>query len=180
MTSKHLEYASELQDKLDKDLSWRRKEIIDLALLVDTKNGEIKITLIRSAIALLYAHWEGFIKNASIHYLEYICKLKLRLAFLTENFCHISLGKKFSKTTSVHSYESQKALFDYIFYDHENTEFMVVPKSTLTVDGNLKFEVFKVITKQIGVDVSHYETKEKLINSILLRCQRQLKIDHFT
>lgn len=164
----HLAYTEKLQDKLDKDLSWRKKEIIDLSLLIDTQSGETQITLIRGAITLLYAHWEGFIKKASILYLTYICKMNIHLSELTENFCYISLGKKFPKMVSVHSYKSQKALFNYIYYEHKDIELNVKPEATIDTESNLKFDVFQTITDQLGVDSSWFETKQHFINEVLL------------
>lgn len=166
--SNHAFYANKLQDKLDKDLSWRKKEIIDYSLLVESQMGDTQITLIRAAIPLLYAHWEGFIKNTSIHYLKYICKMNLQLSELTENFCHISLGKKFEKSTSVHTYSSQKALFDYIYHELEEATFWVNSEVTIDTKCNLKFDVFQVIVNQLGVDGSWYETKRNFINETLL------------
>lgn len=60
-----------LDDALDKHLAWRKKEMLSLKVLIDKEN-ENSETLIRAGLALLCAHFEGFIKDASNDYLEYI------------------------------------------------------------------------------------------------------------
>ena len=58
--------TDELINALDNNLSWRKKEIIDYKFLIEkNKNSLLSYPLIRGGIAIIYAHWEGFIKEAS-------------------------------------------------------------------------------------------------------------------
>lgn len=50
----------EFQDFLDRDLAWRKLEISQLFMILNTV--ESKEIIGKSMILLLYAHWEGFIK----------------------------------------------------------------------------------------------------------------------
>ena len=52
-----------LQDYLDKEISWRIKEIADMKIAVCRIETVSKKTVIRAATPLLYAHWEGFVKK---------------------------------------------------------------------------------------------------------------------
>ena len=54
-----------LQDLLDQDMAWRKKELIDIKLLIHSTQNP---TLCRVGIALLSAHFEGFIKQAANYY----------------------------------------------------------------------------------------------------------------
>lgn len=62
----------QLQDALDSEMSWRLKEIADLKSNVKSTSGLARSTLIRAGTALLYAHWEGFIKAASSAYVLFL------------------------------------------------------------------------------------------------------------
>ncbi len=158
-----------LQEKLDQDLSWRKKEITNLLLHIETQHGEIQISLIRGAITLLYAHWEGFIKKAAVLYLKYICNLKLTLSSLSDNFCYITLGQKFPQNeTSMKSYDCQKKIFEYIQLHHHQEILKIDPASTIKTHGNLTFENFATICQQIGIDISWYITKQHLLDERLL------------
>lgn len=63
-----------LSDKISEDLAWRKKELTDLKYIIDTKSLSLvrKSLLGRCGIAILYAHWEGFIKKSSLRFLEFI------------------------------------------------------------------------------------------------------------
>ncbi len=62
---------TQLQQALDAEMSWRIKEIshFKLATKVQTITSR---TFIRAGVALVYAHWEGFIKAASEDYLNFV------------------------------------------------------------------------------------------------------------
>lgn len=62
----------QLQTILDGEFSWRLKEIANLKIVVRSSDKLSRNTAVRAAIPLLYGHWEGFIKNASTHYLDYV------------------------------------------------------------------------------------------------------------
>ena len=46
-----------LNAKLDKDLAWRKKELIDLRQNIMLSSGETKTTMIRCFIPIIYANW---------------------------------------------------------------------------------------------------------------------------
>jgi len=73
---------------LETDLVWRKKEVTNLLLLCDDSNGEV---IIKSSILLIYAHWEGYVKNSCKHYLEYVSQKSILITELTGNFRAISL-----------------------------------------------------------------------------------------
>lgn len=56
----------ELQDYVDKEMSWRRKELSAIKSNIFVAKEFAKNTALRSGIAILYAHWEGMIKNSRI------------------------------------------------------------------------------------------------------------------
>ena len=98
-----------LEEKLNVDLAWRRKELIDIKTLIeDDKNSIDKNMLIRSGIALLCAHWEGFIRYAANMYVVYIGDSKIQTKDLKENFLALALKNNIMETgktekNSVHS-----------------------------------------------------------------------------
>lgn len=77
MKIKNLE---DLQDKIDKELSWRRKELVQIKFNVSsTTEGTFKSDFaLRSGVILLYADWEGFIRNISNYYVIYVFSRKYK------------------------------------------------------------------------------------------------------
>ena len=75
MKIKNLE---ELEDRIDDEIAWRKKELISIKNDVrSSENKDIseQSRLIRSGIAMLYAHWEGAIKSLAEYYLIYVSSL---------------------------------------------------------------------------------------------------------
>ena len=64
--------AEQLEEALDSELAWRRKELTDVHSSVHGNVGSTQSMLIRAGVALLYAHWEGGIKGLCAHYLTFI------------------------------------------------------------------------------------------------------------
>ena len=52
------------------------------------------VTALRAGIALLYAHWEGFIKNAAEHYLQYVALKKLTYQELNCGFVALAMKQR--------------------------------------------------------------------------------------
>ena len=76
----------ELGEFLDSELSWRKKELTTLRFLVRrTRRHEVN-ALLRAAICMLYAHWEGFVKAAATGYVCYVNTRRLKYRELSPNF----------------------------------------------------------------------------------------------
>ena len=73
----------QLENFLDEDLNWRKREITELLFLAKESNS---IVVFKSMILLLYAHWEGYIKKSSKIYIKYIVESRTPLKKLSSNF----------------------------------------------------------------------------------------------
>ena len=61
--------VEKLQDRLNEDFAWRKKELIDFQMMIhSTKNR----TICRMGLALLCAHFEGFLKRAANYYIVFV------------------------------------------------------------------------------------------------------------
>lgn len=166
---------STLEDKIDEDLAWRKKEIIDIDVLLDNKDFKNKNVLLRSGISLLSAHWEGFIRTASNLYVIYICDQKLINRDLKINFLALMAKKDIgiksqSKKSSVHmelinKIENLKDEKFYIKYT-EN-------ERIINTDSNLSYNLFEEILKTLNIE-NKYELKKNYIDRELLKKRHQV------
>ena len=96
----------ELADALDSALAWRKKEITTILFTVkNQKRAHVKQAYLRASIPILYAHWEGYTKEASSYYVEFVDRQKLTYSELTTNFISISSWttlKEISKSNQFH------------------------------------------------------------------------------
>ena len=163
----------QLQDKLDKDLAWRKKELIQIKLNIK-KNDEISLnTNLRIGIAFLYSHWEGYIKNASILYLQYIANQKLNYKNLSSNFvaiCLKSLIIECGKTDKT----SNHIRIPEFFKNNIDQEAKIPYDDAIQTDSNLNSKVLKDIVATLGLDYSFYELNGNLIDMKLVHNRNKI------
>lgn len=173
MKIKNLE---ELEDRIDDEIAWRKKELISIKNDVrSSENKDIseQSRLIRSGIAMLYAHWEGAIKSLAEYYLIYVSSLNLRYCELKNNFLAIDMKESLNKyadtkKASIHN----KFLHD--LYEKQNQPSKIPYKNIIKTNSNLKMDILKEITETIGLDSSPYELKKMLIDQRLLGNRNQI------
>lgn len=157
-----------LQDLLDNDLAWRKKELIDIQLMIHSTRNK---TICRMGLALLCAHFEGFIKQTANYYILYISCQNLKISELKVNFMAIfSYGKlsMCSETNKISVYSrTLKDIFDaqdnYNFHIHYSQDNPIIKTG-----GNPSSKVFREIVESIGLDFAIYETKQNYIDTDLL------------
>ncbi|WIF73704.1 MAE_28990/MAE_18760 family HEPN-like nuclease [Proteus vulgaris] len=157
----------ELDDALDQDLAWRKHEISTIVGQVSSSRKSAKITLMRAAIALMYSHWEGHVKNASEIYLTYLNSISPKYIEMKDNFKHISLRSRFEEGFSIKEYSSQKEIYEYISFGL-NCNFNINEKHIVKTNSNLKSDVFRNIMEQLGLKFNDLELKSNFIDQVLL------------
>lgn len=162
-------------DSIDKDLSWRKKEISELFGACKEQDLEV---LRKSMLLMLYSHWEGFIKNSSKTYLKYISESKLKLSELTINYHTIALKGLIS--SCYESHEKLTLANELKFMDKfsdSNTKsftinkkvFMDKDKSLVNTHDNLSPSVFNNLCKIIGLpEKEAIKTKKNYLDEVFL------------
>lgn len=157
----------ELQDCLTNDLAWRKKELSNLLNDVNTASPKKLPTSLRCAVVLLYAHWEGYIKNAASYYLIYIKSLKLNLNEVNKNILALTLKQKIREFNT-----TNKATYHVQFVDYftnnlgEQVNFSV--SDSIKTSSNLSSNILEEILATIGIAFTKYELKANLIDGQLL------------
>ena len=160
----------ELEEKLDRELSWRKKELTAIKADVESsmeKGASEQSRAIRSGIAMLYAHWEGAIKCIAEYYLIYVSSLNLKYGELKNNFMAIAIRKSLEEFSETKKATIHNKLIDDIY--SKKSEISSIPhKNIIKTDSNLKMDIFKEIAATIGIDDSPYVLKGKIIDGRLL------------
>lgn len=157
----------ELDGIVSREYSWRRKELTNIRNLSLGSRSKIRETLLKTAITLLYSHWEGFVKNVAIAYCEYINYQGLRYEQLTHNFHVCALLEEFQG-----QYPSSN--FKFALSIANGSAFKLGRKCNISTEkyidtkSNLNSEVLQEIVLKIGVEYSQYELKANLIDQRFL------------
>lgn len=166
--------SEELEDSLDNDLAWRKREFTTLKFMVASARAHERKILIRASIALLYAHWEGHVKHCSMAYIYYLNFISLKYCDLKDNFFQMGLGEKFSQGYSLKKFSSQRAICEYVSEGAFDDKFSVTADSVIDTESNLKSEVLFNILDQLGLDCSIFELKKQFIDAKLLKCRNAI------
>jgi hypothetical protein len=160
--------TDELIDRVGKDLIWRRKELSELKGLVQETQGQIRSrVIIRSAVALLYAHWEGFVKKSSSYYLEFVSSHRLPYGRLASNFVALTLKAKFNELAASEKISGANLLADF-FCTSLNRQSNVPYKGAVDTKSNLSSKVLQDILSALGIPQANFSTRMNFIDSNLV------------
>ena len=158
---------------LSRSLSWRKKELTTLKFAVDTAPASEQKVLLRAATTLLYAHWEGFIKEAGTGYLELVARQRLTLGDIKASFLAIAVRSQilqcaYTAKTSIH-----KLLVERI--KGGSAEPANVPwRGTVKTRSNLTAPVLEEIINTLDLDYAPFQLKAKVVIDRLVKARNQI------
>lgn len=156
-------FSQKIIDEIDVSFQNRIRELIDFFnFLISDKSKEnsdnILETLQKSYILLLYANWEGFIKECSITYFSFIISKKEKINNLKDNF-YIIYFKDLLKNYKVNrDIKIEKSILEQLF--NKNKKFSVklneehFLKYILGTEDNLKLKNYQNICELINYSLN--------------------------
>lgn len=156
----------QLVESLESDLVWRKRELANLKALLPGRRAHNQL-LLRAAICILYAHWEGFVKFAATNYISFIATRGLSYGELSDNFVALGLRSEIrraaeSNRPSIHTDLVRKLLTsstDRAVMDYERS---------VNTRQNLNGDALNEILILLGLDDQHYLLKGVLLDQKLL------------
>lgn len=158
----------QLYDFMSSEIAWRRKELNDIKWLINA-NADIESkqrVLLRSGVAMLYAHWEGFIKNTGKAYLNYVGKRRFKYNELSTNFLALAIRQKI-KFVKIDDIDSVIDLVNF-FETGMNDRCVGLSKEEVNTKSNLNSLVLKNILTSLGLKSDSFIAKSNLIDYGLL------------
>lgn len=161
--------VEKLEEILLGDLAWRKKEMLSLKLLIENDKANETI-LLRAGIALLCAHFEGFIKKASNCYIGYVAEQGYKYKELKNSFAAIKLDKEFASCAKSEKNTVHSRLLDKYncIAERRFEEKYDLDKPYISTHSNPKVDELREIMSILGIEAGLFETKEKYIDSSLL------------
>lgn len=164
----------EFQEVLDHEMVWRIKEVS--AFKLAAKNGGVdQKTFVRAGVALIYAHWEGFIKGASENYLSYVGNQGHTYRDLKSCFAVFGLKHRLAVMTESRKSHTNIEAFNFVLNEMDKMAKMSM-SSAINTESNLTSKVFANIATSLDIPTTSYETKYNLIDESLVR--RRNKVAH--
>lgn len=169
-----IQTADDLSQKIREDLAWRRKENLALQSIVRQTSEGKQQAILRGAVAALYAHWEGFVKNACSQYLDYVKQRRLAHRELAIPLFAIAIRKQLQGTENSPRLDSHREFCEWLIREWDRRSHL---PSGLSLFGtsNLTSDVLKAFIRGLGLPYgADYERAEKPIIDSLVELRNQL------
>lgn len=165
---------SKLQDLIDADHIWRKRELITLKQEVRFTKNEV---FARAGMALLCAHFEGFVREIANYYILYVSCQKENISDLKNNFVAIHASKTIKRCAETEKISAYNSFLNDFFDDFEQNTFSIKysqDNPVIKTGGNPSSPVFKEIVLALGLDFTPYETKTNYIDTDLLKNRHEI------
>lgn len=169
---KTLAYLSEL---IEKDYAWRILELSNYrSALLTEQNEKAQKAKIRAGVVLLYAHWEGFIKQVANWYYEFVRFQTHNISELSDSFASIILRAELNILQTSNKIKDHQRVVNVIFEGMNKTA-NFSSKSPIKT-SNLKYGVFEDVCILLGINPIEFESryKRKFDRNIQLTIDRDL------
>lgn len=170
--------VEELADDLADSLQWRRSELQVFRASVrgiaprDHHSPASRATL-RATVVMLYAHWEGYIKQACQAYLDFVSRRRLSYVDLNPAFVVTSVRPMIERARTDPSEASELANL----VAGDGSQRARLPRSrVIETRSNLRHEVLVEILSALGLSIEEFETSAVFIDREL--CDRRNEIAH--
>ena len=165
----------QFEDALDNELAWRQRELSVLSGQIASAKGPALEMLLRAGVALLYAHFEGFVKGACEAYVEYVSRQKVEYEGLVPGLRALGLRGRLSEATDA---KTMKVWIPFVeFLDETRGKTMELASTgAVRTRSNLTSRVLTEILMSLGLDSQPYELKQNLIDKGLV--DRRNRIAH--
>lgn len=170
--------VEEFHDIINNDFAWRRKELSELLSDIEQAKPMQLDKSLRAGIVLLYAHWEGFLKNLAENYLIFIDFRKHKYSELKECFIAISLKNQIKSFVESNKSTLHTQCVDFILNKKEERA-NLPNKDFIRTASNLNSIILREILTSIGIDFSPYETKSNIIDKVLLKNRNTIAHGHY-
>jgi hypothetical protein len=162
-----LRSLSELEQAVDRETAWRKRELTNILFLAREARSSKAPTALRAGVALLYAHWEGWIKNIATFYIEYVAQQRLTYEQLSTPFFAVALKRKITELGEAATVASHIDFAVFLRNDLSGAARLSTQGAVIT-EANLSSSLLRDIVRRLGLDYRPYELQANLIDRGLL------------
>jgi MAE_28990/MAE_18760-like HEPN len=150
-----------LYECIDKEYKWRITELSNYRTIVlaNKDNAKAQTGLIRAGVALLYAHWEGFIKKIADLYYAFVGYQNCTIGELSDCFISIALRSEIEQLQSSKKIKIHNEIV-HTFFERKNRKANFSATSPIKT-ANLNYEIFEDVCLMIGIDINQLHERYK-------------------
>src|SRR5699024_1704311 len=157
-----------LDEAIDAAISWRRQELATTLRLVDQATGPAERANLRAGILILYAHWEGWVKNVAQLYVRYVHTKAYSYEQLSTAFLGTALKSKINEIQQSSSALDHREFASFI--QSRLPKRAALSLDLVKTDSNLSSTVFYEIVDRLGLPKrEEYLSRQQMIDVELVR-----------
>ncbi|MDR4498350.1 MAG: MAE_28990/MAE_18760 family HEPN-like nuclease [Candidatus Scalindua sp.] len=154
----------EIADNLDK----RRFEITNLhRVLLNYTGKPLESTALRMAIPLLYANWEGYVREVCQLYLEYIESTGVQVRNLKPGLLGYLWTPALKPLIGGLDFEKKKIIAELALNCMENSVHFEDSERAINTKSNLNFDVLKNISNHLCLETTTLEPWKQHLNALV-------------
>lgn len=170
--------TEELGDNLADSLQWRRSELQVLrsqvrSIAKRSESSPAGRSVLRSSVVLIYAHWEGFVKQACQSYLDYVAIRKLKYNELAAPLVETSVRGLVARASSN---TDDLTTLARLVVGTGDARASIPRKGVVETRSNLRHDVLVDILGALGLEARDFSTEANLIDREL--CDTRNDIAH--
>jgi len=169
-----LRTLDQLEASLTEDLKWRIHELEQWQKIAEHAREHELPGLLRGGLALLYAHWEGYVKVAGRAYLEYVGRKGLKLGDLRHELAAVALRSMLGRGEMSKKSTDHIKIVEALRGEAGLPANLPYTSATIRTRANLNFETFADIMESIGCDAARHEIYRSTIDARLLRHRHEI------
>jgi hypothetical protein len=166
--------VTDLSDLLDRDMTWRLKELSDLKDAIRRADVSRRSVLMRAFVTLMYAHWEGHVRFCATKYFQHIALRKKQYAELSVQFYLNAFLVRLDSFFRSRAGVEEKCKFMEEVLGSRNKRFSQINPSLIDTKANLNMDVLRDICRICGVPFSEFEKDEIFINVMMLKRRNEI------
>ena len=171
--------VTQLFDAFDTDYSWRIQELSYIRSVVFKSDGNNRVAIITAGIPILYAHWEGFIKQAAISFTDYLSSQRYTYGQLSVSFAGLRAHHYVTVIADIKKMIFTPAVMLQSIRDIDTDRVNISLRPYLDSVGNLNFDLFKEIAEFLCLPISGYISYKPLIDESLLSSRNKVAHGEF-
>lgn len=168
-----LRSIGELVDFLDEELLWRKRELTTMRFSISSGRPHVQEVMLRAGVCIMYAHWEGFVKNAATGYVNYVALKGLRYCDLSPSMVALGLRGKLRTAEDTNRITIHREVTSFLLSDmRDNADLPWA--DAVSARNNLNSEVLREILHLLDLEYRPYETKRVLLDERLLHNRNRI------
>ena len=155
-------------------MAWRTKELNNLCMALADARKTFSGHLARAAFTLVYAHWEGGVKNCATYYLDFVTRQRHSYDQLGKNFVTIACANAIQQAASSGKLQQYSQVVDFLLLN-QGQRFQRSKLFEFQTESNLSSTVMDAICFNIGIQMgARFELSRNFIDRSLLKTRNAI------